>query len=195
MSNELEKLVINICRQARAASLSLATLSTASKNTFLVTLAKRLLESEATIIAENAKDLQAAKENGLSQAMLERLTLNAERIQAMAEGVLAVAALADPVGEEIEQLKPPRGLDLRKVRVPIGVIGIIYESRPNVTIDCAILCLKSGNACILRGGRESFHSNRCLGGIIEESLLESGIDQHAVQLIPTTDRAALNVLL
>jgi glutamate-5-semialdehyde dehydrogenase len=195
MNDELEILVKNICRQARAASLSLATLPTATKNIFLVNLAKCLLASEATIVAENAKDLLAAKENGLSQTMLERLTLNAARIQAMAEGVLAVAALPDPVGEEIEQLKPPRGFDLRKVRVPIGVIGIIYESRPNVTIDCAILCLKSGNACILRGGREAFHSNRCLGGIIEESLLESGIDRYAVQLIPITDRAALNVLL
>ncbi len=195
MNSKLETQVKNICQQARAASLSLATLPTASKDNFLINLAKRLQESEATIIAENAKDLQAATESGLSQAMVERLMLNSARIQAMAEGVLAVAALADPVGEQIEQLQPPRGFDLRKVRVPIGVIGIIYESRPNVTIDCAILCLKSGNACILRGGREAFHSNRCLGAIIKQTLVESGIDPFAVQLIPTTERAALGVLL
>jgi glutamate-5-semialdehyde dehydrogenase len=195
MSSELEVLIQGICQKARAASLQLATLPTERKNAFLETLAQRLVETQATIIAENAKDLATAEANGLSGSMLERLSLNPARIQAMADGVRAVATLPDPVGEEIERLQPPRGFDLRKVRVPMGVIGIIYESRPNVTVDCAILCLKSGNACILRGGREAFHSNQCLGRIITGALEESGIDPHAVQLIPTTDRVALNALL
>ena len=127
--------------------------------------------------------------------MVERLTFTPERIAGMAEGVRQVAELPDPVGEEIERLHPPKGFDLRKVRVPIGVIGIIYESRPNVTVDCAILCLKSGNASILRGGKEAINSNKKLAEIIRKCLVESSISEDAVQLIPTTDRSALNVLL
>ena len=127
--------------------------------------------------------------------MTERLTFTPERIAKMAEGVRQVAALPDPVGEEIERMAPPRGFDLRKIRVPMGVIGIIYESRPNVTVDCAILCLKSGNASILRGGKEAFHSNMKLAEIIQTALQASGIHPDAVQVVPTTDRAALDVLL
>ena len=163
-------LIEDIAKRARAASLDLATLSTEAKNRFLERLATELVEQTDAIIAANALDLEAAKTNGLAGPMLERLSLTAERIAAMAEGVQQVAALPDPVGAEIERLSPPKGFDLRKIRVPMGVIGIIYESRPNVTVDCAILCLKSGNASILRGGKEAFNSNMKLAEIIRAAL-------------------------
>lgn len=194
-STQISELVVNIAKRARAASLDLATLSTETKNDFLELLACKLLDQSAAIIEANALDLEAAEALGLSGPMTERLTFTPERIAAMAEGVRQVAQLPDPVGAEIERLSPPKGFDLRKIRVPMGVIGIIYESRPNVTVDCAILCLKSGNASILRGGKEAFHSNMKLAAIIKDALKESGINEHAVQVIPTTDRAALNVLL
>ncbi len=192
---QISELVVNIAKRARAASLDLATLSTETKNAFLERLAQKLLEQTDAIIEANAHDIEAAKALQLSGPMTERLTFTPERIAAMAEGVRQVATLPDPVGAEIERLSPPKGFDLRKIRVPMGVIGIIYESRPNVTVDCAILCLKSGNASILRGGKEAFHSNMKLAAIIKEALNETGINEHAVQVIPTTDRAALNVLL
>jgi glutamate-5-semialdehyde dehydrogenase len=194
-SNQISELVVDIAQRARAASLQLASLPTASKDQFLNTLATKLLEQRAEILSANEIDLAAARSHGLTGPMLERLSLTSQRIAAMAEGVRQVAQLPDPVGAQIEQLNPPRGFDLRKIRVPMGVIGIIYESRPNVTIDCAILCLKSGNASILRGGKEAFHSNMQLAKIIREALSESGISPDAVQLIPTTERQALNVLL
>ncbi len=196
MSTDLiTDLVVGIAKRARAASLELATLSTEKKNQFLSDLAERLVSETGAILEANALDLAAAKSMDLSGPMTERLTFTPERIEAMAEGVRQVAALPDPVGVEIERLSPPRGFDLRKIRVPIGVIGIIYESRPNVTVDCAILCLKSGNASILRGGKEAFHSNMKLAEIIQAALIANGISKDAVQFIPTTDRAALNVLL
>ena len=196
MNNEsIESLIVEIAKQARAASLELATLKTEQKNAFLEHLANALIASTESILEANKKDLAAAEENGLSAPMIERLTFDPIKIEKMAEGVRQVAALPDPVGEEIERLSPPRGFDLRKMRVPMGVIGIIYESRPNVTVDCAILCLKSGNASILRGGKEAFHSNMRLAEIIKTSLEATGIHRHAVQVIPTTDRAALNSLL
>jgi len=196
MDNDpITEVVEEIARRARSASLELATLPTETKNAFLLDLAERLVAESETIIEANKLDLDAAKSLGLSAPMVERLTFTSERIEGMAEGVRQVAALPDPVGVEIERLSPPRGFDLRKIRVPMGVIGIIYESRPNVTVDCAVLCLKSGNASILRGGKEAFHSNMKLAQIIGESLAACGINKDAVQLIPTTDRAALNVLL
>ncbi len=195
MSENIEQLIKELTTKAKTASHAAAGLSTELKNDFLAKLADRLVEATDQILAANRKDLEAAKTMDLSGPMLERLTFTPERIAAMAEGVRAVAALPDPVGEEIERLKPERGFDLRKIRVPIGVIGIIYESRPNVTVDCAILCLKSGNASILRGGKEAFHSNTCLGQIIGDTLESCGIDRNVVQLIPTTDRAALSELL
>jgi len=193
--DQISELVVGIAKRARAASLELARLDTSTKDCFLELLAKQLVVNTDAILEANQLDLQAAKENGLSQPMTERLSFTPERIATMAEGVREVAALPDPVGVEIERLSPPKGFDLRKIRVPMGVIGIIYESRPNVTIDCAILCLKSGNASILRGGKEAFHSNMKLAAIIKDCLRESGIHEDAVQFIPTTDRAALNVLL
>ena len=193
--DSIETLIVDIAQRARAASLELATLETHKKNAFLEQLAETLVAETDAIIAANAKDLASAEENGLSEPMIERLTFTPDRIAKMAEGVRQVAALPDPVGEEIERMQPPRGFDLRKLRVPMGVIGIIYESRPNVTVDCAILCLKSGNASILRGGKEAFHSNMKLAELIQTTLTASGINADAVQVVPTTDRAALNVLL
>ncbi len=191
----LSELIQSISREARLASLELATLSKSIKNKFLIDLADTLEAESEQILEANALDIANAEKIDLSPPMVERLKFNDERIKKMAEGVRQVAALPDPVGAEIERLNPPRGFDLRKIRVPIGVIGIIYESRPNVTVDCAILCLKSGNASILRGGKEAFHSNSSLIKIIQSCLEKNGISTSAVQLIPTPDRQALNELL
>ena len=191
----MEATIRTLAEKARAASLKLATLETAIKDTALKRLAELLSERKNKILEANAKDLSEGEANGLSQALIDRLRFTPERIEAMAEGVRQVISLPDPVGETIEESIRPNGLRLVKRRVPIGVIGIIYESRPNVTVDCAVLCLKSGNACILRGGKEAFHSNTVLASIIQEALSESGIPGEAVQLIPTTNREALNVLL
>ena len=169
-NNQITELVVDISKRARIASLELAALPTETKNNFLLDLAEQLLTQTDAILEANTHDLEAAKSLDLSAPMTERLTLTPERIAAMAEGVRQVAALHDPVGIEIERLAPPKGFDLRKIRVPMGVIGIIYESRPNVTVDCAVLCLKSGNASILRGGKEAFHSNFKL---MEKPLVQS----------------------
>jgi glutamate-5-semialdehyde dehydrogenase len=193
--DQINELVVDIAKRAREASLELAALPTETKNKFLIDLAEHLITQTGAILEANALDLEAAKSLDLSAPMTERLTLTPERIAAMAEGVRQVAALPDPVGVEIERLAPPKGFDLRKIRVPMGVIGIIYESRPNVTVDCAVLCLKSGNASILRGGKEAFHSNMKLAEIVQDSLRANGIHADAVQFIPTTDRSALNILL
>ena len=194
-NDQIIELVVDISKRARVASLELAALPTETKNNFLLDLAEQLVAQTDAIIEANAHDLEVAKSLDLSAPMTERLTLTSERIAAMAEGVRQVAALPDPVGIEIERLTPPKGFDLRKIRVPMGVIGIIYESRPNVTVDCAVLCLKSGNASILRGGKEAFHSNMKLATIVQGALRANGIHPDAVQFIPTTDRAALKVLL
>jgi glutamate-5-semialdehyde dehydrogenase len=202
MSASLEKIVTDLARRARAASLALATAPTAAKNAALARLAELLPAGTDTLLAANAKDVAAARASKLTTDQVDRLTLNPQRIAQMVEGVKQVAALPDPVGEELERTIPPNGLEIRKVRVPIGVIGIIYEARPNVTIDCAVLCLKSGNAAILRGGKESFHTNTALVAVIHQAIAESelgrwqpALGSTAVQLIPTTDRAALTALL
>ncbi len=191
----MEHAIRTLAEKARAAALGTATLDTTAKDAALLRLAMLLEEQSAIILKENTKDLEAGREGGLTQALLDRLRFDEDRIRAMAEGVRQVVALPDPVGEVIEESTRPNGLLLRKRRVPIGVIGIIYESRPNVTVDCAALCLKSGNACILRGGKEAFHTNTVLAGIIGQALQETGIAKEAVQLVPTTDREALNILL
>ena len=167
-----------------------------SKKTKLYsTLQKGLSQTASSLPIENQKDLDAAKENGLSEAMVDRLRLTHERIDGMAKGLRELIELPDPVGVLIEEKERPNGLKIKKVRVPIGVIGIIYESRPNVTIDCAGLCLKSGNASLLRGGKEAIHSNTALASIIMEALKISELPNNSVQLVPTVDRAALNHLL
>ncbi|MBT5909568.1 MAG: aldehyde dehydrogenase family protein, partial [Opitutae bacterium] len=194
MTESIENQVRELAQRARKASFILATLSYDQKNAALESVAL-LIEKRADILSEkNNLDLEAGRQNGLSPALLDRLRLTPERIAGMVEGVRQVAALPDPVGQVIESSTRPNGLDIRKVSVPIGVIGIIYESRPNVTIDCAALCLKSGNASILRGGKEAFHSNSALAELVQEALRETDIPQDAVLLIPTTDREALNHL-
>jgi len=195
MSAELDQLVTSIAQRARAASLLLATTPTEQKNAALTQLAALIDASHAPLLAANAKDLADAETNGLTQAQIDRLTLDAKRLAQLSESVRQVAALPDPVGAQLDETTRPNGLRIRKIRVPIGVIGIIYEARPNVTIDCAILCLKSGNASILRGGREIFNTNVALAALVSSALTHAGLPADAVQLIPTTDRAALNTLL
>ena len=195
MSAELDQLVTTIAQRARAASLLLATAPTAQKNAALTQLAALIDSSHAPLLAANAKDLAAAEANGLTRAQIDRLTLDAKRLAQLSESVRQVAALPDPVGALLDETTRPNGLRIRKVRVPIGVIGIIYEARPNVTIVCAILCLKSGNASILRGGKEIFNTNTALATLVSAALTHAGLPADAVQLIPTTDRAALNTLL
>jgi glutamate-5-semialdehyde dehydrogenase len=195
MFTDLAQLVTSIAQRARAASLVLATTPTARKDAALLRLAELLPAASAELLAANAIDLAAAQANGLAKHEIERLTLSPAKLDHLAESVRQVAALPDPVGETLEDWTRPNGIHIRKRRVPIGVIGIIYEARPNVTIDCAILCLKSGNAAILRGGKEIFHTNTAFAALITRALADTGLPADAVQLIPTTDRAALNTLL
>ena len=181
--------------KARNASRLIGRAETAAKNRALLAIAESLETSAANLIEENRKDLDAGRANGLDGAMLERLELNDARIQAMADGVREVAALPDPVGEITGLTYRPSGIQVGRMRVPLGVIGIIYESRPNVTADAAALCLKSGNACILRGGSESIHSNLAIARCIRAGLESAGLPADAVQLIETTDRAAVGEML
>lgn len=180
---------------ARSASLILGTAPTEQKDRALLSLAQQLEVQAQRILEANQKDVDAAERSGLSAPMVDRLRLTPARIRAMAEGVRQVVALPDPVGAELESRVRPNGLLIRKVRVPIGVVAVIYESRPNVTIDCAALCLKSGNAVILRGGKEAFHSNSLLAKLVGDSLGDVGLPSAAAQLVPTTDRAAMDALL
>lgn len=195
MSADLVQLVTSLAQRVRAASFALSTAPTDQKNRALLFLADRLVASGDLLLAANQRDLAAAKENGLAAAQIDRLTLTPARLEHLAESVRQVARLPDPVGELLEETTRPNGLVLQKVRVPIGVIGIVYESRPNVTIECAVLCLKSGNAAILRGGKESFHTNTALASLVAEALTAAALPPDAVLLMPTTDRAALTTLL
>ncbi|MDX1335964.1 MAG: aldehyde dehydrogenase family protein, partial [Gammaproteobacteria bacterium] len=178
-------------QQARAASRVLAAADPGSKNRALLAIADKLEASSGMLRTENEKDLEAGRANGLDDALLDRLALNDERISGMAEGLRQIAALPDPVGEITDMSYRPSGIQVGKMRVPLGVIGIIYESRPNVTADAAGLCLKSGNATILRGGSEAIHSNRAIATCVQEGLEEAGLPAEAVQVIETTDRAAV----
>jgi glutamate-5-semialdehyde dehydrogenase len=182
-------------RQARTASRRLATASTAEKNTALLHIAAAIRREKATLVAANAEDLAAARAAGLETAMLDRLTLTEKGVDNMAEGVEQVAKLPDPIGEMGEFKFMPSGIQVGKMRVPLGVIGIIYEARPNVTADAAALCLKSGNAAILRGGSEAIRSNRAIAALIQEGLQAAGLPAECVQVINTTDRAAVGELI
>ena len=195
MSADLDQLVLSLAQRARAAALVLATVPRSAKDTALRQLAYLIEDSQAELLAANERDLAGPDAAVLSAAARDRLKLNESRIKHLAESVREVAALPDPVGDLLEETRRPNGLLIRKVRVPIGVIAIIFESRPNVTIDCAILCLKSGNASILRGGKESFHTNTALAVLITRALVAAGLPADAVQLVPTTDRSALTSLL
>ena len=182
-------------RRARGAGRELARAGTDRKNAALAAIAEALDCGRAELAAANAKDLAAARAAGLDAAQLDRLTLTPARIDAMIEGLRQVAALADPVGEITDLKYRPSGIQVGRMRVPLGVIGIIYESRPNVTVDAASLCLKAGNACILRGGSESIHSNSAIAACIRDGLAATGLPAAAVQVVATTDRAAVGELI
>jgi glutamate-5-semialdehyde dehydrogenase len=188
-------LVAQMARRARSAAVQLAAMPTAAKAEALRAAAAALRADADAIQAANAEDMAAAEANGLSGALLDRLKLDAKRIESMAAGVEAVAALADPVGDVIDRVERPNGLVLTRVRVPIGVIGIIYESRPNVTADAGALCAMAGNAAILRGGSEAIRSNRAIHAALARGLAEGGMPEDAVQLVPVTDRAAVGAML
>jgi len=180
--------VVQIARQSRQASFALARLGTAAKNSLLTAMAAALELQAANLIAENAKDLEAGAAKGLSGAMLDRLMLDEKRIAGIAEALREVSALPDPVGEVTKMWKRPNDLMVGKMRIPLGVIGIIYEARPNVTADAAALCLKAGNAVILRGGSEAIHSNRAIAAILQGVMTEHGVPAAALSLIPFTER-------
>jgi len=182
-------------RQAREASTAMSRADAGVKNTALYAIADEIDASAETLKVENAKDMQAGKANGLDSAMLDRLELNDARIAAMSEGLRQVAVLQDPVGEITDMVYRPSGIQIGKMRVPLGVIGIIYESRPNVTADAAGLCLKSGNATILRGGSEAIHSNKAIAVCIQQGLVKAGLPAEAVQVVETTDRAAVGEMI
>ncbi len=184
-----------IASEARAASIAMARLSSAAKNELLLRMAQALEDNARSIIEENAKDLAAGEQKGLSAAMLDRLMLNEARIKAMADGLREVAALPDPVGEVTRMWKRPNEITVGKMRIPLGVIGIIYESRPNVTSDAAALCLKAGNAVVLRGGSEAIHSNVAIAGLLQREMGKLNIPAAALSLIPFPEREGVTEML
>lgn len=184
-----------IAREARRASLTMARLSSGAKNDLLTAMAAALERGTATLIEENRKDLEAGEKKGLSSSMLDRLMLNEARVKAMADGLREVAALPDPVGEVTKMWKRPNNLMVGKMRIPLGVIGIIYEARPNVTADAAALCLKAGNAVILRGGSEAINSNVAISAILQEELAKVGIPAAALSVIPFPEREGVQEML
>ncbi|BCM25793.1 gamma-glutamyl phosphate reductase [Methyloradius palustris] len=185
----------NMGKEARAASRLMARADTVTKNLALTTIAQAIRRDKAELLAANKADMEAARANGLEAAMLDRLTLTEKSIATMAEGLEQIAALADPIGEISDMKYRPSGIQVGKMRVPLGVIGIIYEARPNVTVDAAGLCIKSGNATILRGGSEAIQCNRALAKIVHEGLSAAGLPSSAVQVVETTDRAAVGELI
>jgi len=191
----VEQTVIDMARDAKEAAKVIARLGSREKDKVLEGIAQKLLHEAATIKRENEKDLEDAREKELSEAMIDRLTVSDAVIESMAHGLRDVVKLPDPVGRVTGMWLRPNGLQVGRVRIPLGVIAMIYEARPNATIDAAALCLKAGNAAILRGGSEAFHSNTILARIIQEALRENGIPEAAAQVIPVRDRAAVNVLL
>ncbi len=182
-------------QQARTASRAMARANTGAKNAALLHIADAIMAAQTVLTAENARDLEQGKQNGLDAAFLDRLELTTERIAGMADGLREIVALPDPVGEISDLNYRPTGIQVGRMRVPLGVIGIIYESRPNVTADAAALCLKSGNATILRGGSEAKHSNQAIATVIHAGLEKAGLPREAVQVITTTDRAAVGELI
>lgn len=191
----IENYIDQIAKNAKSASRVIASASTVTKNAALNNIADGIISSAATLITENEKDLMAAQKAGLSGAILDRLRLTEGRIKGMAEGVRQIVNLADPVGELIQGNTRPNGLQIQKIRVPIGVVVIIYESRPNVTADAAALCLKAGNAVILRGGKESIHSNIAIYRILTSALEKAGLDKRCIQLVEVIEREAIDYLL
>jgi len=191
----ISQMMDTIGAAARQAAVALANADSTSRDGALLAAADAIRNRSNEIILANDKDMEAARERNLSAAMLDRLALDADRIEAMARGLTAISQLPDPVGNVLAEWERPNGLRIQRVSVPLGVIGIIYESRPNVTADAAALCLKSGNAVILRGGSESFNSSRVIHQCLVDGLESAGINPHAIQMIPTTDRQAVGYLL
>ena len=191
----IEVTIREMAKNAKEAAKVVSVLDTDKKNAALEKIAQKLLDKSGTIKEENQKDLAAGKEKGLSAAMIDRLAVNDAVIESMAKGLRDVAALRDPVGEVTGMWLRPNGLQVGRVRIPLGVIGMIYEARPNATIDAAGLCLKAGNAVILRGGSEAFHSNNVLAQVIQEALEESGIPKMAAQVVPIKEREAVQALM
>jgi glutamate-5-semialdehyde dehydrogenase len=191
----LKQQALRLAKQAKIAARHLAPLSSAEKNRALLLMAEKLEARSDFLVAENQRDIAIARANGVSGAMLDRIALNPERVQAMAQGLRDVAALPDPVREVVKMWRRPNGLQVGRMRIPLGVIGMIYEARPNVTADAAALCLKSGNAAILRGGSEAHHSNQAIGAVLREACSETGVPPDAVQVVEIKDHALINELL
>lgn len=192
---DIKEYMTTLGQQARKAGREISRTESGKKNLALLKIAEAIEDSHELLIAENRKDLEAGKNNGLDAASLDRLELKPSGIQAMVEGLKQVAALPDPVGEISDLSYRPTGIQVGQMRVPLGVIGIIYESRPNVTVDAAALCLKSGNACILRGGSEAIHSNQAIAACISQGLEAAGLPVEAVQIVATADRVAVGELI
>jgi glutamate-5-semialdehyde dehydrogenase len=195
MYMDIKQFVTDKAKKAKAASRALANISTEIKNNALISMAESLEQASAVLIAENKKDLVKAEQQGLSKAMIDRLSLTDERIKGMANGLREVAALPDPVGEVLKMRRRPNGMEVGKMRVPIGLIGIIYESRPNVTADSAALCLKSGNGVLLRGGSEAIHSNTAIVASLTKAGMKKGIPDGAISFIENPDRACVMEML
>lgn len=195
MTQDLRERIRLVVQGAKEAARRLATASTGQKDAALRTMAEALRSDRQAIRAANQADVDAARCDGLSSALIDRLTLTDRRLDEMIASVEAVIVLPDPVGAVVRQWTQPNGLEIHKVRVPLGVIGIIYESRPNVTSDCASLCLKSGNAVVLRGGSESFRSNEAIGSALTRALAAAGLPEAAISVIPTADRAGVDIML
>lgn len=191
----LQQQIIKMAQEAKKISYQLAMVDTAEKNKALQLMADALRARQDYLIKENKKDIKAAQKAKLNKALVDRLILNERRIADMADSLLETIKLKDPIGELLETIKRPNGLVIKKVRVPLGVVGIIYESRPNVTSDCVGLCLKSGNVSILKGGREAIHSNKAIFSVLKDALKKTKVPAHAINLIESTDRAAVNHLL
>jgi glutamate-5-semialdehyde dehydrogenase len=191
MSDPITEQIHEMGRQARAAALKLSQLSSETKNAILIAMAQGLRDASGEILAANAKDIAAGESKGLSSAMLDRLRLDEKRLEAIAAALEHVATLPDPVGQVLDDWHRPNGIRIEQVRVPIGTIGIIFESRPNVTADAAALCFKTGNATILRGGSEAIHSNRAIAAALQASGEKAGLPVHSIQLVPFTDRESV----
>lgn len=194
-NREIQTYLENLGMRAQAAKTALQSLEPAQKNQVLGRAAKALIKEQKKLLSANEKDCARAKENGMAEGLLDRLTLTPQRIESMAEGLMQISSLPDPVGEVMEQFDRPNGLHIEKVRVPMGVAGIIYEARPNVTADAFGLCFKTGNAVILKGGKDAFYSNQAITEVIQDALSEEGIDRNAILLIESNDRAVTTAFM
>ena len=194
-TTKIEELMRDVGKRARAAAKPLATASAERKHAALISMADAIHKSCDTILAANAIDMEAGEKSGLAGSFLDRLLLTPDRVQGMVDGIRAIADLKDPVGEVIAAWDRPNGLEIERVRTPLGVIGVIYESRPNVTADAGALCLKAGNAVILRGGSDSQHSSKAIHDAMAQGLRDANLPEDAIQIVPTTDRAAMGEML